>query len=267
MQASQTPQLILEAKDYIGTDYEKVPYLYSTLDSLADNNPNIKLWIERDKTGQIISVSLLYHTCLHFYSHQDIYSGTLFREIIANNRVDVIMLQATRTDLLKQFNHEQWDFVTDYIIRHETRMFNPNFQSYEVQDASEIPEIADLLLSEPIYAEIYTRPQLTEQLYDRWKSGFGKIFRMRIDNQTAGCVAVTGENDRFIFDGCLAVGASYRRKGIAEILMKAVISYACSKGKNCLCFIGVENHASLAMHKKFEQPAIIGKITKCIRKT
>lgn len=66
---------IIEIKSYIGEDYKKVPYLYSNLAAIDRNNPNIKIWIEKNSMGDIIAIFLLYHTCLHFYSREEKYVG------------------------------------------------------------------------------------------------------------------------------------------------------------------------------------------------
>jgi len=257
--------LIGRLKNYIGENYEKVPYLYSNLYGLKKDNPDIHLWIE-EIDDNIISICLLYHTCLHFYSHQTHYAGKLLWNILENNDIDVVMLPGEQSELLKKFPSDKWGFVTDYIIKHNNTNINTDFSSFEVKSSNDITGVAQLLLSDPLYSNIYDFESLTNQLTERYNAGFGKIFRVETANKVIGCVAITGENDRFIFNGCLMVDSDYRRMGIAEDLMKAVISYSHYIRKDCLCFIGIENVASISMHKKFENPIIIGTVTKCIRK-
>jgi len=257
--------LIYRAKKYIGENYEKVPYLYSNLFGLENGNPNIHLWLE-EIDGNIISICLLYHTCLHFYTHQTKYTGKLLWEVLDNNDIEIVMLSGEQNDVLNKLSSDKWDFVTDYIVKHNKPNLNTDYSSLEVKSSDDIIGVTQLLLSDPLYSNIYDFESLKSQLTERYNVGFGKIFRIKDTNRINGCVAITGENDKFIFNGCLMVDSNHRRKGIAEELMKAVISYSHYIHKDCLCFIGIENTVSLSMHKKFEDPVIIGTITKCIRK-
>ncbi len=254
------------AKDYIGADYAKVPYLFSNLFVFGDNNPNIKLWIEKDKDSNIIAVILLYHTCLHFYSKEPSYGGTRLQEVLNSNHIDMIMFPETQSHMIKYFPTGDWDIITDYIMRHERAILLPDFSLYMVTSESEIQEVAKLMMTESMYSDVYTMDNLISQLTKRWKDGFGKLFCYRIDNKLVGSMAITSENEYFRTSGCLIVDKNYRRMGIGETLVKAVASYSYDTLKDCLCFIGTDNHASYIMHEKCENITKIGKIIKCIKK-
>lgn len=251
-------------KDYIGEDYGKVPYLYSNL--FAKENPNIQSWIEKDEVGNIKAVFLLYHTCLHLFSRQNRYEGTLLSEILRRNPIDVVMVPGNNEELLAMFPSGKWDHVTDYIERHEKKSLIPDYEDYLLTSEEEIAEVAYLLMQESLYSVSYSVDSLQAQLMERWNAGYGKIFGYKKDGRIVGCLAVTGENDSFIFYGCLMVEKGYRRQGIADFLVKCCVSYACEKNKHCLCFIGVDNKASLAMHEQCNSPTVIGKIIKCYKK-
>lgn len=257
---------IIEIKSYIGEDYKKVPYLYSNLAAIDRNNPNIKIWIEKNSMGDIIAIFLLYHTCLHFYSREEKYVGDKLQEILSLYPVDVVMIPDNQIHMLNYFQSSSWHHVTDYIVQHERIMTDVDYAVYLVSSEDEIHDIAELLMKDPLYFESYSEGSLEYQLKERWRKGFGKIFRWQSNGRTVGCLAVTGENYRFIFYGCLMVDPAFRRQGIADRLVKACVSYGCDINKDCLCFIGIENEASLAMHKSCDNPAIVGRITKCILK-
>lgn len=263
---STTDCAIARVKSYIAEDCEKVPYLYSNLASLESGDKNIRLWIETDRDDNITAVFLLYHTCLHFFSHQEKYAGEKLQQILARHRVDVMMIPDSQSHMLEYFPASHWRHVTDYIVRHGRKKTYPDYASCLVTSEDEIHDIAALLMEDPLYSESYAEDALDCQLSERWHQGYGKIFRWRENNRTAGCLAVTGENDRFLFYGCLMVAPEFRRKGIAANLVRACVSYACDLNKDCLCFIGIDNIASLAMHKRCDNPVVVGKIIKCIHK-
>ena len=260
---------ISQIKDYIGKDFAKVPYLYSNLFSLKGANSNnelsISTLIEKMGGGKIGAVFLLYHTCLHFYTRQEVYNGQKLKEILSQNRVDVVMLPGNQKQLLAQFPTTTWRHVADYIVRHKKAMLLPDYSTFMISTEEEIRDVAKLMMTDRLYSDIYTQNELELQLKERWRMGFGKIFTYKAEGKIVGSIAITGENDKFVFNGCLIVSQRYRRRGIADVLVKACVSYAYERNKFVLCFLGVENEATLALHKKCDSPEIIGKIIKCQR--
>jgi len=252
------------AIDYIGDAYCTVPYLYSNLISSNDNDPNIHIWIEYDENKEILCVCLLYHTCLHFFSRKSNYDGVLFWELLEANRVTIVMIPENNQNLLVNFSDYKWHFVTDFIFKHPKDATNSIYKELELNNEDEIIDVARLLISDPLYSDIYSLHQLTNQLTERWKAGFGKIFRIKKDGKIVGCAAITGECDRFLFNGCVMVASKYRRQGLFKLLIDAIKSYSNETGKECLYFVGIENSSSLAAHSKYERPIELGKIIKCI---
>lgn len=258
--------LISQIKDYIGIDYGKVPYLYSNLSVYSPENPSVKAWIEKDKVGEIIAVFLLYHTSLHFYCRQERYIGSMLCELMSQYAINTVMLPHDKVELLSCFPSSDWNYDTDYILLLQNELSNPNYSSLLVKSEDEISDIVRLLMQDPLYSNSYTIDQLESQLKERWRAGYGKIFRYRESGKVVGCIAITGESDRFIFTGCLMVDPAHRREGVANELVKACNSYSYTINKDRLCFVGVENKASMKLHEKYAKPTVVGKIIKCHRK-
>lgn len=252
------------ALNYVGDSYCTVPYLYSNLSTFDGKDPNIHFWIDHDENNDITCVCLLYHTCLHVFSRKSDYNGRLFKEILRNEDIDIVMIPENNQNLIDEFPENTWHFITDFIFKHPNDSVDSTYKNLLLKNEVEIREVSKLLMSDPLYSDIYTYSQLYNQLKDRWDAGFGKIFIIKRDNKIVGCTAITGESDKFLFNGCVMVAQEYRRRGLMKQLIEAVKSYGNEKGKDCLYFVGVENSSSLSAHSKYEQPVKIGKIIKCV---
>lgn len=243
----KTAQHIQQVKDYIGSDYVKVPYLYTNLYKYGVGNANVDVWIDKVFDG-INGVYLRYFTCLHFFTKDSNYSNNRFVEFVQNNNFDVIMLEDS-------FGEQVHSILQSYILTREyTFKYDLNNSEYSNQAEfaikEDFEEIAELLIQDQIYKDIYTKDTLYIQLLERYNAGYGKCCIIRRDEKIVASLTINGENDKFAIVGSLIVHPEYRKRGFGGIVLKYLCKYVGDKGVECLAFLAEDNTATLELHKK-----------------
>jgi N-acetylglutamate synthase-like GNAT family acetyltransferase len=243
----KTEEEIRQVKDYLGSDYLKVPYLYTNLYKYGIGNENVEVWAEI-KDNQINGVYLRYFTCLHFYTKDVNYSQYSFLKFVEQNNPKVIMVEDTFGERIKPL-------LNAYLLSREyTFQYGLGKSEYSnlagYADREDIEEIAELLMIDRIYQEMYTKEALLNQLLERFDAGYGKCCIIRKDGRIVANFSINGENNKFIFLGSLIVHPEYRNMGFGAIVLKYLCKYAQDKRIDCLAFVAEDNVASLELHKK-----------------
>ncbi|MGB4205609.1 MAG: GNAT family N-acetyltransferase [Bacteroidales bacterium] len=241
-----TEEEIRAVKDYLGSDYLKVPYLYTNLYKYGVGNDNVDVWI--DKTSERINgVYLRYFTCLHFFTREDNYSKNSFIEFVKDNNFEVIMLEETFGEKIQSFL-QSYTLTREYTIKYDIE--NSEYSDIVCYaEREEIEEIAELLMNDQIYQEIYTKESLYNQLLERFDAGYGKCSIIKKDGKIVANASINGENDRFAFIGSNIVHPEFRRMGFGTKVLNHLLKYVQSKELECLCYIVDNNFASLELHK------------------
>ncbi|MGI6757907.1 MAG: GNAT family N-acetyltransferase [Bacteroidaceae bacterium] len=238
---------LLRVKVYLGSDYLKVPYLYTNLYKYGTGNTNVEVWFDINEE-QMRGIYLRYFNCLHFYTKETNYSQKSFLEFTGQINPEVIMTEAAFGGRIRPFT-KSYSLTREYSIRCDPdRAEYSNLAGYAVRQ--DIEEIAELIMMDRIYQEIYTEESLYNQLIERFDAGYGKCCIIRRDGKIVANYSINGENDKFIFLGSLIVHPDYRNMGFGSILLKHLCKYAQEKDLECLCFIAENNVKSLELHKK-----------------
>ncbi len=258
----KTEEDIRKVKKYIGSDYTKVPYLYTNLHSYGIGNTNIEVWYD-DIEGKVNAVYLRYFTCLHFYTQDNDYPKKSFLKLVQCIKPQVIMLD----DIFGKkalSSLELYSLTRQYLIKHDT-VVSDYSKLVSFAEREDIHKIAELLIQDRVYQEIYTRKELEQQLFERFDAGYGKCCIIKIDGEIVANYSINGENDKFAFCGSLIVQPEHRRKGLAQLVRQNLFKYVQNKGLECFSFIGEDNIASLKLSKKMNS-TIVGEIYKLHKK-
>lgn len=241
-----TEEEIRAVKDYLGSDYLKVPYLYTNLYKYGVGNDNVDVWVDI-KSEQIKGVYLRYFTTLHFYTKANNYNKQEFLGFIRQLNPNVIMVE----DNLGKEIHPMlmsYKLIREYTIKYDLSASKCS-DLVSFAEREEIEEVAELLMKDQIYQEIYTKAILYNQLLERFDAGYGKCSIIKKEGKIVANASINGENDRFAFIGSIIVHPEYRRLGLGAKVVNHLIKYVQNKDLECLCYIVDNNYASLEMHK------------------
>ena len=241
---------IKEIVDYIGDDFKATPYLYVNVCKYGLGTDNIKTWIDRNDEGTIQGIYLLYYDCIHFYTRDVLtYSTEKLMDFVNNTKHKVLMFQGgigdRVDDQLRTYYSER-----NHVIDMDKVGLDKNEYLSEIAGREDISKIVDLLMDDPEYINVYDRKVLSDQMYDRFDSGFSRYFVVKMDDKIVATCSTYGEVPGFALVGGVIVDKNYRRRGLAG----DVENYACyvlEKDKiSRVGFVNFHNTASLALHEK-----------------
>ena len=245
------PEEITEIINYLGENYKATPYLYANVIKFGLGTDKVFTWIDRTEINQIAGVYLLYYDCLHFYTNEiDSYPIQKLLEFIQTHDHKVIMLQGKVGDRVDAYLSEDYYSERNHVIdMDKVGLEEQEFRS-EISTREDIEQIADLLLADAEYTNVYNRQVLLEQMYDRYDNQFSRYFVVKMDNKIVASCHTYGEVPGFAMVGAVIVHPDYRRRGLAS----DVENFACHVLENDkisrVGFINFNNTASLALHEK-----------------
>ena len=121
----------------------------------------------------------------------------------------------------------------------------------EIADRNSIIDIADLLIADSEFSNVYRRQTLIDQMLERYDDGFSRYFIIRKDEKVVAAYNTAGEVPGFAIINGLIVHPQYRHKGYASEIM----NFAChilekENIKSRVSFVNKNNVASLSLHEK-----------------
>lgn len=235
---------------YIGCNYKSTPYLYVNVVKYGLGTDSVTTWIDRDTSGQIDGVYLLYYDCIHFYTNDvDTYPIEKLLGFIRETDHRVIMLQGEIGDRISSYFPNYFIEKNHVIDMDAVGNENREFCS-TVADRDDIMQIVDLLIADPEYVNVYDPKILADQMFDRYDSGFSRYFVVKQDETVVATCSTYGEVPGFALVGGVIVHPEYRKRGYAG----DVESFAChtlAKEKiSRVGFVNYNNTPSLILHKK-----------------
>ena len=236
--------------DYIGDDYKSIPYLYVNVIKYGRGNERVHTFIDQNDEGKIYGVYLVYYDCIHFYTKNiDDYAIETLVSFIYKTPHRVVMLQGKIGDKIKS-RFDDYYFEKNHVIDMDKVGLDDIEYRSTVAVRNDILEIVDLLIADPEYENVYDKKVLSDQMFDRYDSGFSRYFVVKMDGKVVATCSTYGEVPGFALVGGVIVHPDYRRRGLA----KDVENYAChvlaSEGISRVGFVNFNNTPSLALHEK-----------------
>lgn len=237
-----------EISAYVGDDAWKVPYLYANLQKYGIGNKDIHLYIDNinDSTR---AVYLKYYDCLHFFTQKTDYPIKDFLSMVDNLNPKVIMLQDNFGARITPNLTEKYISRSEYIVKLIPQDGGKFADDVTLADENDIKEITDLLMTDPVYKDVYTWDELNNQLMERNNDGYGKCYIIRRDNKIVTAYIINGESDKFYILGGLITHPNYRKKGLGQRILGHVLKLL-NETKVCIGFLLTDNVATIELHKK-----------------
>lgn len=264
----KSPIQLTEIKSYFADNYYAAPYLYVNVIKYGLGTENIFTWMDRNNENKIEGIYQLYYDCIHFFTNDIIsYPVEILLNFLKENDHKVIFLNENIGKQIEDKLLNNYSYAINYIMNLD-HVGNGEISenSCEIGKREDIPQIADLLMSDREFYTVYDHKVLLRQLFDRFDSNFSRFFIIRNNNTIIASCSTKGEIDNFAILGGYIVHPDYRRQGLAE----KIVNFAChtleNEGKNRVSFVNSMNVKSLSLHKKMGAD-VVSTIAKYVRKS
>ena len=235
--------------DYIGEGKYQCFYLYVDMLEYGTNGDGFGLWISG--TGkEIEGVAYRYHSTLHLYSH-NIFPSMDALSLIKELRPKCITgPQACIEPLLGKTTDSYKLELSNIISRDRPSEIKRNLP-IELAGEDDIPEIASIMMDDPVYQHVYTYERLCRELKERIQNGFGRTFVIRDKHkEILASNATYAESSEIVVSGGLVTRKRVRGTGLGAMLTEAVFNMIYSEKKRFLAFVSVENKEAEIMNRK-----------------
>lgn len=258
-------QWVEQLKDYIGSDYPKLPYFYCNLCRYGNDasNINVKLWVDI-QDGIINGAYLLYYDCLHFITKNTDYPIKSFLSMKEELNPKVLMVQGTFAQRVADTIKEQYTAEYNHVIKLLFKQEGNHTGHVELARYEDLEAISDTLIQDSEYHAVYDKTVLLSQLRSRFTDGYGRCFVIRDGGTIACAYCIYGETDNLAMLGGLITHPDYRRRGYSSQITNYALELLHQEGKVCVGFVNIHNEPSLKFHKKLGVK-MIGLLCKFVR--
>lgn len=256
---------IQRALDYIGDDKLKCFYLYMDVIECGIEDEGLGLWISECE-NEIRAVMYQYYDCLHLFSRDKCPVRDVLT-VIDEINPKVIVSSESNIGMLKQtLDMDLYTYELNHIITTDVMMKeNPDIKIMEAVDG-DVPEIAEMMMKDSIYNEVYTYEKLCSDLTRRLEAGFGRLFIIRDENGRLVCAdATNAETEDLAVIGGLVTDPEMRGRGLGAAMTAKVWNQILLEGKRGLAFLLDDNEKTINLHKKLGYD-FIGYSARLIRK-
>jgi len=228
---------------YIGSSYKECPYLYMNLRKCGVNNPNVLVHLDEEDAG-IRGVYLKYFGCLHFFTKEQDYRWPCLLSMVKQYDPRMIYMpkwagEKVNEQLASAYGMDRMEVVSATALK--------CIDTGRVKRAmrSDIPQIADLLATDPAYKNPYDRKGELLQQYD---NGYSRFYYIPQDGRIVSCSGTTAELDDMAIIGGLVTDPAYQGQGLGAMVTAKVWGEVLAEGKRGFSLI--VNPVSKRLHER-----------------
>lgn len=239
-----------EAVAYIGEEGKlQCFYLYADLLGCGTQGPDFGLWFSKEG-DEIRGVAYRYYNTLHLYS-RDVFPAedalTLIQELDPKN----ITGPQASIEPLRERVGEGYEYQLSHIITTDHPLkCRPNLNVMPARE-EDIPEIAAMMLDDPVFAPVYTYEGLCRELRYQFKTGLGRFFVLKDrSGRILASSATNAETSELAVVGATIASKQVRGLGFGSALTAYRWNMLLSEGKRGLAFVNTENEDALTVDRK-----------------
>ena len=245
-----TNQEIPRAAEFIGEDRLLCFYLYMDMLSCGAEGEGLGLWFSENEDNALNAVLYRYYDALHIYCRGECPAEDCL-SLITGLDPKVVTGRQKDIDILFPSLKGSYVYELSHIITADKMMDGKSDLEVLQADESDIPEIASLMMKEPIYNSVYTYESLCESLARRIREGFGRLFVMRTqEGRLVATNATNAETEDLAVISGLVTDPEMRGKGLGRAITASTWNLVKKEGKRGLAFLGAENENTLSLHRK-----------------
>ena len=217
--------------NYIGEDYNKCLYLYLDFTQYGIDNPNVKTWVQ-SKDEDIVVLVLMYYSGMHVFSKNNNYDLEELCQFILEKKPSVIcgeknLIRKIEGHLKKSNYKSEYGWVRE-LSKIDKKYDFSNINCAKDEDFS---NIAKLLYNDNEIGSSYKLDELTKQMIERNKEGFGRNYIIKEDNRIVSHAGTGAENDKVAMLNYVITDDNYRGKGLATRVVGKVCYDLIEEGK------------------------------------
>lgn len=167
-----------------------------------------------------------------------------------------MMLQSELGDRLEGRLAPSYQIHKNYIMELPMSRLGKADSRVELARREDLEDMAELMLQDDEYKDVYEKNVLVAQLRARYDDGFSRFFVIRRDGGIVAMYSTYGETDRLILLNGLLVHPRYRRQGLAQAVMRHAYHVLGREDAVGISFVNHNNVPSLAVHRKLGIGAI-----------
>lgn len=264
IQLCDTSSLVEGALQFACQNAKKAPYLYANLLRYGITDADVTVWVDQEG-NQIKGLYLRYYDCLHFLTGNVDYPVEQIDQMIQQVEPNVIMLPGEIGGIMEEQLIADFVVERNYINEFGTNIIGEKSSRVEVATRSDLKSIAELLLTDDEYKDIYRFDTLYKQLCSRFDDHYGRYFMIRRGAELMAVFSTYAEVNDFAILGGLLVHPQYRRMGLAMELTQHICAVLHEERIAVIDFVNFKNTASLALHRKLGV-TVVGSLYKFVRK-
>lgn len=240
---------IPQVMEYIGEGKYQCFYLYMDLLEYGAQGPDVGLWLCGDGED-IQGVAYRYYDALHLYSRGRFPPHDAVG-LVNELRPKCVTGAQANIDRIYGKTREKYTYKLSHIITTRKYMEGKSDLAVCQAGADDVPEIAALMMKEPIYSSVYTYEALCGQLSNRLETGFGRLFIMRDGTgRLVAANATSAETDEMAVISGLVTDSERRGLGLGRAITASTWNLVRREGKRGLALLGTENEQTISLHKK-----------------
>lgn len=241
------------------------PYMYLNLSCFGVGNKDVMSWMLKSEDSKVLAIYLKYYDCLHVFMP---YGGeeerAALQVLVESINPRTVMITGCSESASFGYFEDGWSIDHNYIIDMDGIGTRPREYASVLADDSDMEKIADLMVSDSHYSDVYDRDVLIRQMRDRFQRGYSRYYVIRDGNAIAAACSTYGEYNGLSMIGGVIVDPSYRRRGYASDVEGHICESLEKDGMSRVGFVSTANLQSLALHEKLGAVKI-GTIHKFIR--
>lgn len=226
-----------EIVEYLHRGVQNCIYMFVDIKKYRLSNPAMKVWVDRDDSGNLTCVVMKYHTGLSVYAEQDDYS--LDEVISLVNELKPMSITAKRTIVEKIENavRTQYNVLYGYVFRVDKFNDFGGKDIVELAGEDDMLECAKLIASNEEIGSYYEIENLASQLRERIRTGMGRNYIIRDNGKIIGHIASYAELDDVATTSALIVDQEHEGKMYGAVLESYIVNQLKKEGFNVYTYI------------------------------
>ena len=241
-------QDINDILNIIGSNYGECLYLYLDLIKYGTDNPNIKVWADKND-DTISSVLLKYYTGMHIYCPKNDLNVDNLAKLIKDESPSIICAKKSIIEQLET-NLSNDGYKSEYGAIRRLTAIEKCDESGIIKNPTpeDFNKITELLLSDDDIGGSYTFKTMHDPIVERYNEKYGRNYIIKDGDKVIAHAGTGAENEKLGILNYVITDPNYRRKGLASKLCTSVCYDLVKEGKDV--FLINYSNESTALYDK-----------------
>lgn len=223
---------------YIGDNYPSCLYLFLNLKKYGVNSEKTKVFIQYSRK-EIVSVLLIYYSCLHVYSKNNSFNVKELTHFFEENGLTMIYCtEVTAKRIYSNLPESLASYSTietGSVAQIRKIDAQPLGLSVTAED-NDYEQIAGLIYNDEDIGKSYNYSELAAQLKERAREGYARNMVIKQNGLVIAHACTNAEMENIAIVAELIVREEYRRKGYAAEIWRDICGKLLSEGKEVFSF-------------------------------